>query len=233
MNLYKINTKLAVCFTAKELADLLMWPVELALLHKSLEARLEGKKIDDETLRESVLQLGKDSANSKDYEYWTAIFSLHEDFGKNCEICFYLKDTFNPHRDLITTNADLEKFKQDPPDVMLKHKSSGYAEFELKRYRDKLNEDGLLTFIKNKILRYSVPFNYCIILQHTAGTEMPQMIFENLHKRIEELTIKRDLGKICFIFNANNQYMIFAHVYPKLYVYKQPFISGSNQVKNL
>ena len=233
MKLYKVTGKLMACFTVKELVDLLLWPVELSLLNKTLNARLEGKKIDDAILGELVLEWGKGSANSKDYEYWSAIFSLYEDFGENSEICFYLKDTFNPHKDSIISYSDLEKFKQDPPDVVIKNELNGYAEFELKRYRGELSKDGLVTFIKNKILRYSVPFNYCIILQHTFGTVLPQMIFENLHKEIKKLQIKRDLGNICFIFNANNQHMIFAHVYPELNVYKQSFSSGLDQVKKL
>lgn len=233
MNLRKANTKLMACFSVKELVDLLLWPVEVSLLNKTLESRLEGKKIDDAALGDTVLGWSKDSANSRDYEYWAAIFSLYEDFGEGSEICFYLKDTFNHHKDSITSYSDLEKFKQDPPDVVIKSKQNGYAEFELKRYRGKLNEEGLVTFIKNKILRYSVPFNFCIILQLNPGTVLPQMIFENLHKAIKELPIQRNLGNICFIFNANNQHMIFAHVYPDLNVYKQPFSSGSVQVKKL
>lgn len=233
MKLSKANTQLMACFTVKELVDLLMWPVELSLLNETLNARLEGKKIDDATLGELAIEWGKSSADSKDYEYWSAIFSLYEDFGDDSEICFYLKDTFNPQKDSIASYLDLEKFKQDPPDVIVKNKLNGYAEFELKRYRGELSEEGLVTFIKNKILHYSVPFNYCIILQHTSGTVMPQMLFENLHKEIKKLPLKRDLGNICFIFNANNQHMIFAHVYPELDVYKQPFNSGSDQVKKL
>lgn len=233
MNICKVDARLMVCFSLKELVDLLMWPVELSLLNKTLNARLEGKKIDDAILGGLVLEWGKSSADSKDYEYWSAILSLYEDFGDDSEICFYLKDTFNPHKDSISSYADLEKFKQDPPDVIIKNKLNGYAEFELKRYRGELSDEGLITFIKKKILRYSVPFNYCIILQHTSGTVMPQTLFEDLHKEIKKLPIKRGLGNICFIFNANNQHMIFAHVYPELNVYKQPFNSGSDQVKKL
>ena len=233
MNLRKVNTKVMACFTLKELVGLLMWPVEVSLLNKTLEARLEGKIIDDSALGDSVLSWSKDSANSKDYEYWTAIFSLYEDFGEGSEICFFLKDTFNHHKDSITSYSDLEKFKQDPPDVVIKNRLNSYAEFELKRYRGELSEGGLVTFIKNKIISYSVPFNYCIILQHASGTLLPQMIFENLHKEIKKLPIQRDLGDICIIFNANNEHMIFAHVYPRLNVYKQPFSSGSDQVEKL
>jgi len=77
------------------LFDLLLWLVELSLLNKTLNARLEGKMIDDATLGDLALEWGKGSANSKDYEYWSAIFSLYEDFGEGSETCFYLKDTFN------------------------------------------------------------------------------------------------------------------------------------------
>lgn len=233
MKLCKVKTKLMACFSIKELVDLLLWPIELSLLTIIQNARIEGRRIDNSSLGRLALEWGKASANSKDYEYWSAIFTLYENFGEGSEICFYLKDSFNHQKDSITSYSDLEKFKQDPPDVIIKNRQNKYAEFELKRYRGELSENGLIAFLKQKILDYSFPINFCIILQQNPGTVMPIMIFENLHNAIEELTIQRNLGKVCFIFNANNQHMIFAHVYPELKYYKQPFYSGSDQIKNL
>ncbi|KKT31873.1 MAG: hypothetical protein UX04_C0003G0067 [Microgenomates group bacterium GW2011_GWF2_45_18] len=219
------------CFTVKELIDLLLLPVELSLLNKTLEVRLEGRIINNIILRDLAMKWSKNSVNSKDYEYWVAILLLYEDFGEDSEICFYLKDTFNHYKDTITSYTDLEKFKQDPPDVIIKNKFTGYAEFELKRYRDEVSEKGLISCIKTKILRYSVAYNYCIILQNTSESELTLKIFENIHETLIKLSLNRDLGKICFIFNANNQHMIFAHVFPDFIVFKQPINSGSDQVK--
>jgi len=234
MKICKVKMKLMACFNIEKLCDLLLWPVESSLMSMALDARLKGKKIDKRNLQKSAIQFGKDSAKSKDYEYWTAVFSLYEDVGVGSEICFYLKDTFNPGKDTITSYDDLEKFKEDPPDVIIKQKTSGFLEFELKRYRDELTEDGLFYFIDKKIFKhYGTAYNFFIILQNKPGTQIPSSIFKNLHKRIKNISPKRNLGRICITFNANNQHSIFAHIYPKLSVYKKPFVSGSDQVKSM
>lgn len=234
MKIRKVDMRLMVCFEIREFVDLLLWPVESLLLSTTLNARLEGKEINEEVLKQSAVKFGKNSANSKDYEYWTAIFSLYEDVGDGVGICFYLKNTFNPQQNTINSYAELEEFKEDPPDVIIEHKSGGFSEFELKRYRGEPTEDSIFKFIDEKILKhYSTAFNFCIILQHESETKIPESIFKNLFNRIKNASIKRDLGRICIMFNANNQSMIFAHIYPEFSMYKTPFISGSNQLKNI
>lgn len=226
--------KLMACFDIKELCNLLLWPLESSLLNTALDAKLKGKKVGKKILQKSAIRFEKNSVKSKDYEYWTAIFSLYEDVGVGSEICFYLKDTFNPNKNTIISYADLEKFKKDPPDVIIKNKTNGFLEFELKRYRDKLTEDNLFNFIDKKIFKhYGTAFNFFIILQNKPGTQIDNSIFKNLYKRIKNISPERDLGRICITFNANNQHIIFAHIYPKLSVYKKPFVSGSNQIKSM
>ncbi|MBU1033465.1 hypothetical protein KKI22_00760 [Patescibacteria group bacterium] len=233
MNLHKINTRLVACFTLKELIDLLLFPMELFLLKESLDARSIGKRVDTLFLKKFIPAFSKNTVNSKDSEYWTAIFSLYEDFGNNSEICFYLKDSFNPSKDTISSKTDLENFKRDPPDIIIRQKSGKYFEFELKQYRGELSEDKLFIFIKDKILCYAASFNYCIDLRGTLGTTISTSIFEDLYKRIKKLSLKRDFGRICIIFNANNEHMIFANIYPDFFIYKQPFKNGSDQIKSL
>ncbi len=184
MKICKVKMRLMACFNIEELCNLLLWPLESSLLSTALEARLKGKKIDKESLQKSVVQFRKNSAKSKDYEYWTAIFSLYEDVGVGSEICFYLKDSFGPNKDTIISYADLEKFKKDPPDVIIKHKTNGFLEFELKRYMDELTEDNLFNFIDKKIFKhYGTAFNFLVILQNKPGTQLHDSIFENLYKR--------------------------------------------------
>jgi len=235
MKIYKVNMRLMVCFEKKELTDLLLWPMEYVLLDKTLNARLAGKTVNLDSLKQLAVEFGKNSAGSRDYEYWASIFTLHEDVGVGSQICFYLKDTFNHNHDSITSYSGLKKFKEDPPDVIIRNVSGSLLEFELKRYRGALTEIELYNFIDKKIIKHyvGVAYNFCIILQHKPATILPELIFENLHKRIKKTSIKGDLGKICIIFNANNQYMIFAHIYPKLVMYKQPYTDGSIQAKKL
>lgn len=234
MKILKVDMRLMVCFEIRELVDLLLWPVESLLLNTTLNARTEGIEISEEVLKQSAIKFGKNSADSKDYEYWAAIFSLYEEVGDCVGICFYLKNTFNPQLNTINSYAELEKFKEDPPDVIIEHKSGSFSEFELKRYRGELTENNIFKFIDEKILKhYSTAFNFFIILQNKPETIIPELIFENLFNRIKEKSIKRDMGRICIMFNANNQNMIFTHIYPEFSMYKTPFVSGSRQYKNI
>lgn len=234
MKIRKMDMRFMVCFEIKELVDLLLWPVESFLLSTTLNARMEGKEINEEVLKQSAIKFGKNSANSKDYEYWAAIFSLYEDVGDGVGICFYLKNTFNPLQNTINSFDELKKFKDDPPDVIIERKSGSFSEFELKRYKGELSENNIFKFIDEKILKhYSTAFNFCIILQNKPETKIPELIFKNLFNKIKKASIKRDLGRICIMFNANNQSMIFSHIYPEFSMYKTPFVSGSSQFKNI
>jgi hypothetical protein len=223
MKVLKVGMRLMACFEIGEFINILLTPLENRLLTVMLTNRLEGKNVNTQELDEVAKQFGKNSAKNKDYEYWTAIY------------CFYLKNIFDLNRHTIDSYEDLEKYKDDPPDVIIRDKQGNLFEFELKRYTDVPTEDGITNFIIEKIVKhYSTTFNFCIILQSTPETVLPIEIFENLHKRIKDIpAMKENIGKICFIFNANNQYDIFAHIYPDLYIYKTPFVSGSNKVKNI
>ena len=112
MTLDKIGLKQVVYFGTTELVELLLEPLEFLLLGKMLDSRLmNGKEIDSGSLEQLVKKQTKIKSNSKEYEYWVAIFSLISEFGEHSEIGFYLEDKFNRRRDRIDSLKDLEAFK--------------------------------------------------------------------------------------------------------------------------
>ncbi|HCC84483.1 MAG TPA: hypothetical protein DEP87_02275 [Candidatus Pacebacteria bacterium] len=235
MTLDKIGLKQVVYFGTTELVELLLEPLEFLLLGKMLDSRLmNGKEIDSGSLEQLVKKQTKIKSNSKEYEYWVAIFSLISEFGEHSEIGFYLEDKFNRRRDRIDSLKDLEAFKQENNqcDVIIKNERKVY-EFQLKRYRDEWTEKALFDFIKKKILQYSDPINYLIAIQSNVVGPISLEFLENLSSNLGKLAIKKDLGIICFTFNANNEHIITVRVYPDYRVTKQPFVSGSDQVKKL
>lgn len=228
MRYLKNNQRLLVCFSIQELIALL-----LLKDFRKIYGLAINNLYDLEKAKEPVFKLSKISANSKNYEIWVGIFDLYEEFNRDCEFCFYLKGDFDPHKDSINSLSDLEKFKEDPPDIAIYHKGQ-FAEFELKRFRDKLSEQDLFDFIDKKIIRhYSDLYNFLIVLQPKPWTNLSFEIFKALHKKIVEQKLERNLGKIVFSFNQNNREMVFVTVFPELNYRKRTFKKGSEQVKKI
>lgn len=228
MNFVKKEDKLLICFEPQEFL--------LMLLSKDSDKLIkiaETSMRDPKEAKESVSQMAEDSANSKEYELWTGIFSLLEEFKGKCKFCFYLKDKFDPRRNEIKNFSDLESFKEDPPDIVVQTEKALF-EYELKRYRDKLTKNELLSFIEKKIIKhYSNQYNFLIILQPKPGTSLSSTLFEKLHDELTKKSVVRNPGKIFLHYNSKNKESVFVEIYPQLVVTKRPFRKGSDQVKEL
>lgn len=228
MNFVKKGNKLLVCFEAREIV--------LLLLSKNSDKIIEIAEIsliNSNQAEKFVFQMAKNSANSKDYELWTGIFSLLDEFNGDCRFCFYLKDKFDPRRNEVKTFSDLESYKEDPPDIVVQDKR-GFFEYELKRYRDKLVENELMPFIERKIIKhYSSQYNFLIILQPKPGTSLSGSVFEKLHAQLVGLNLERNPGKIFLHYNSRNNESVFVEIFPQLTITKRPFETGSNQIKRL
>lgn len=230
MEFIKINDKMLICFSAKELTELLLSKnnKKILVLAKNNLKNLRNTKKD-------ILQIARTSANSKDYELWTGIFSLYEEFKGDCKFCFYLKDTFSMDKDTITTIQDLEKFKEEnsPVDIAVLNKD-GLHKFQLKRYRKKLTEAELWTFVEEKIIKhYSNALNFLIILQPKPGSSLSLDIFKSLHNRLIRLKLIKTPGKIFFHYNRMNKNFVFVEIFPEFRISERPFKKGSEQIKEI
>jgi len=217
MKIIKAEGQLKACFSPKEVANILISKFFTQLF--AVE-KLKNEPYDSNIVSGYIKRLADQSVDSTDYEFFTSILDLYEQFDKNCEFCFNLKNTFNPQIDKITNIGDLYHYREDPPDVIVLHKNNFY-EFELKRYRDKFTFDKLYAFLKKKIiLHYSGKSNFLIVVQPKAYISIDLNIFKRLHE-----SLKKEInqpGIIGFSLNNNNEEMILVRILPELNMSKRP-----------
>lgn len=228
MKIIKYNQRPAICFSIDELLALVMSKNFAQILN------LAKNNLKDLTqANEKVIQLGKNDADSKDYELWFGILSLYEEFNRNCDFCFYVNNKFDSKTSVINSLVDLEYFRQgeDPPDIIIRQNNS-FGEFELKRYRGNLNERQMFDFVDKKILKhYADPFNFVILLQPMSSDLVSPSLFEYIHSEIKKcINEKRRIGKIAFTFNNDGKEIYFITVFPELSISKRPFLKGSEQM---
>lgn len=218
MKILKVGGQLKACFSSKEIATLLISKIFSQLLSTK---KINNESYDSYAVSDYIKKLADKSVDSTDYEFFTSILDLYEQFEKNCEFCFNLKRTFNPNVTKITSIDDLYRYREDPPDVIVLYQNNFY-EFELKRYRDEFNFDKLYAFIKKKIiLHYSGKSNFLVVVQLKAYTNIDLNIFKLLHERLKKET--NQPGIIGFSLNNNNEEMILIRVLPELNMSKRPY----------
>lgn len=218
MRVLKVKGQLKACFSAKEIANLLISKFFTQLFSAE---NLKNEPYDSVAVSSYIKILSNQSTDSIDYELFTAILDLYEQFEKNCEFCFNLKNTFNPSKDNINNIDDLYSQREDPPDLIVLYKNNFY-DFELKRYRDEFTFDKLSSFIKRKIINhYSGKSNFLIILQLKPNSSVDLNLFKELH---ENLKIERNQpGIIGFSMNNNNEEMILIRILPELTIDKRQY----------
>jgi len=224
---FKLSQKTLVCFNAKELVVLILGEELRPIVNLAINSYPAFPK-------EQIHSLTKAVSDSRDkHELYAAIFGLYQEFGRDCEFCFYLKDAFDPKRDIIDSFDKLVEAKTDPPDIIIYHQG-GLYNFELKRYRGLIDENSMLEFLKKKVLRYSEPLNFYILLQPPTNSVVSFDIFQNLHNKFKKLIEDKNIkSRVCFSLNSENQSMISVHIYPDYKVYKFPYIRGSDQVRSI
>jgi len=218
MKIFKVKGQLKACFSPKEIANLLIFKFLTQLFSAE---KLKNEPYDSIAVSDYIKRLANHSADSTDYELYTSILNLYEQFEKNCEFCFNLKNNFNPQVNKITSIDDLYRYREDPPDIIVRYKNNFY-EFELKRYRDELVLDKIYTFVKKKvIMHYSGKSNFLIILQLKPNSNIDLDIFKKLHENLKKE--KNQPGIIGFSLNNNNKEMILIRVLPELNMSKRPY----------
>jgi len=218
MKLLKIKGQIKACFSSSEIANLLISDFIIKLISSE---KLKNEPYNSTIVSDYIKKLSDKTIDSIDYELFTAILDLYEQFDKNCEFCFNLKNTYNPQVNKITNIDELYRYREDPPDVIAFYKKNFY-EFELKRYRDEFTFSKLLAFIKKKIImHYSGKSNFLIILQLKPNSNIDFNIFKDLHKNLKKEISQP--GIIGFSLNNNNQEMILVRVLPELNMSKRPY----------
>ena len=216
MKIIKAGVKIKVSFSAKELTSLIV-----AKFFNDLTKKINEGSADALDISIYIKQLADHSVDSTDYEFYTAILDLYEQFEKDCEFCFNLKDTFDPKINKINSIDDLYNYREDPPDVIVLYKNNFY-EFELKRYREDFTFNKLYNFLKKKIiLHYSGKTNFLIVLQLKPNTNIDLNIFRRLHESLKNEN--NQPGIVGFSLNKNNEEMLLVRILPELNMSKRPY----------
>lgn len=226
MNIIKTNGSLQASFSDHELTTMIV-----SKFFANLADGLNRKEYSIDKINDYIKKLADKSVDTTEYEYLTAVLELKHQFDDNCRFNFKLKDSFNLKKDTIKNIDELNKFKIDPPDVIVDFKDNLY-EFELKRYRDELDLDHLFVFIKNKILdHYSIKANYFIILQPKPFVKFDFNIFKELAKKITDEN--KDLGIISLSMNNNNTEMITTQLFPEFKSWKRPYENEAIEISEM
>lgn len=217
-----------LCISPKELAGMNVSNFFIRLFSNK---SLINKPYDSKEVKDFIKELAGRSIDSKEYEYYSALLDLYHAFEKNCNFCFKLKSNFDPKQHQIKTVEDIEKYKDDPPDVIVKFKGLEYP-FELKRYRGEIAFETLYAFIKSKIINhYSGKQNFLIILQPGSGTNINLGIFKQIHEKLK--TEKNQPGYIGLSFNHDNNEIVTIRVLPKLEKYTRIYDSEKDLFTDL
>ena len=221
MTIEKVGNRLRVRFTAKELVLLIM-----SKFFKDVTSKIVNDAPTETELLEHIKILANKTVDTTDYEFFTTILELYQQFERNCDFGFYLKNKFDLKTDKIETLDDVSKFRDDPPDVIVIYKGNDY-EFELKRYRDNIDFNSLSSFLKNKIVNhYSDKSNYLILLQPKPNSNISLDTFDKLNKEL--INYKRDFGRITFTLNHDNNEMFTAFIFPNLGIYRRKYSDEHN-----
>lgn len=150
-----------------------------------------------------------------DHEIFASIFIFLDFYESGSEICFELKD-FNPSRDKITTLQELNDFRDDPSDFIIKS-SDGFRGFELKRYRDGLTTNEVFDFLEKKIKHYGNglgAINLLVTLQ-SIDNDISNVDFQELNTNLKSMRLQFQ-GEVLISYNENNKEMVINQVFPNL-----------------
>lgn len=210
INLFKIKGKQFICFSKESL---------LALFNISKKSELvEIIKNTNIPFSQLITKLSNKTSSDRDeHEIFVALFILIDFYEEGTEICFEMRNDFNPNKDKINIIRDLNKFRDNGTDTDFIFKSKNDLRFfQLKRYRGNLNTESLFDFIKNKIKHYGDlgTINLLILLQ-SIDDGSPNFDFHVLHERIKLLNLKFG-GEILILFNNANKINTIINIYPDL-----------------
>lgn len=226
MNYHKIKNDQIACFSKNELLHFFEVAKKTELLREMIKQKISFDDLRNDYPKMEKLAnfVGERGAQDRDeYEVFAALFVFSDFYGDRSEICFKLQSNFNIGKDKIVLLQDLNKFRADPPDFIIKSED-GFRQFELKRYRDELNTEKIFNFIKKKVTHYGNNLgdtNLLLVLQSVAY-DVSTIDFHELHMRLKSLNLKFQ-GQILISYNENNKETVINQVYPKLTTSRIPF----------
>lgn len=169
----------------------------------------------DEIATSFSTRLNSDKDRIEIFAAWNVFLNFYED---NSQACFEPKPGFNISKDVIETLGVLKNAIAEATltDFAILSKN-GIRRFQLKRYREPIDEDSVFQFIIKKISEYGNigDINLLIILQSDVLANIGALGFENLHRKIGALGYSFG-GEILISYNEENKFSVINQIYPRL-----------------
>jgi hypothetical protein len=220
LNLYNLKNKYLICFPKEELSRILEIQGKKDI---SIEMQKQGITFDDlrknpEKMKNIATALSKKNSNDRDYhEIFSSVFVLRDFYPNGSEICFELKNNFDPKRDIVNSLDDLNKLREGTFTDFVFKSENDLREFQLKRYRGKLNTEDIFKTISEVIKHYANNLgdtNLLLLLQSPDST-LNTNVFHELHEKLKGLKLTF-IGMILIMYNENMKFSVINQIYPAL-----------------
>jgi len=216
-----LNNKNVVCLEKIELESIFEKAKGKKIIQEMIKNNItfEGLRHDRRKMLKITETVAAELSKNKDeVEMFLAFDTLLDFYPKGSEVCFYIKQGFNPSERQITNLADLKNIIEESflTDFIIKSLNE-FRSFQLKRYRNELETDNLLSFIKTKLQYYGSDLgdvNLLIVLQSQINNVL-KVNFNNLHEKLKSLNLKSK-GQILILYNENVRSTVINQVYPDL-----------------
>lgn len=227
MNYFKFINSNIVCFKKEELKIFFKNVKRIEILKEMQKRKVSFNdlKKDRQKMWDISSVIGDKTAEDKDdHEIFAVLYIFLRFFEKNSQICFELKNNFDVKKQ-IKNLTDLKKVKKEDTlsDFIVKIKD-GFVQFQLKRYRNKLNTNDLLKFIKSKLSHYcnNLGDASLLIVLQSKEEDISKIDFYKINEEIKKIDLKFS-AQILISYNENNKFEVINQVYPELARHAIPF----------
>ena len=222
-----------VCFDIETIRSIFEKPSRDELLKTIIESGAwpgdflkDRKKIQEMAGKHTLIN------DKEDVEVFLAAYMTIGFFGTTNKVCFYMKDTFDPKKDDVSSIQLLKKnIKENHITDFGLLADDGLRLFQVKAYKGKCNAKEFIEFLEKKLKHYSLDLgstNLHITLQSKGGIE--EIFFHNVHNHLKTLGLKGD-GEIMITYNENNEFDVLNTVYPRLSTTRLPYRPLSKRIQ--
>ncbi len=170
--------------------------------------------------------VAKGLRSKEEVEFFLAIDVAFAYFKENNpKICFVLKEGLRQDKIEVRDIEDLKSIMAEntPTDFAISV-DEGLRQFQLKRYKSKLDTQSFFGFLTKTLGDYGTglnQINLLVVLQNPyskipiEGMQENRINSTDIHNMLQELNLKYN-GQILVLYNESNQYTTLVQVYPEL-----------------
>lgn len=226
-----------LCFSKEELTQLFEISHKKRILEEMVKRGISFKDLRHNPSYMEIIadSISKKSSQDKDeHEIFASLFTFLKFYKKDSEVCFEVKENFDPYKNKIVKIEDLNKFRKiDSDNDFIIKSDNELRKFQLKRYRGGLTAEEIFKFIKVKLDHYCGDLgdtNLLILFQPQQYLEV-DINFKKLHDNLKSLGLKSK-GQILLTLNHKCEKELIIQIYPRLTKSETMFEFPIAQIKN-